>query len=189
MDDFGTGYSSLAYLKRFPFDTVKIDQSFVRGIPGSSDDIAIVEAIIAMAHSLQLKVVAEGVETEDQLNMLRKLGCDTIQGYFFSKPIPSNEVVMLLFKTLRGPNGVSGSSQDIESTQRMAVPAELRQPRPPVQDIEKTQKVALASVGPADPAPAVATPEAKPAEAFEFKIELPAEFDTPAPGEQKAKEA
>jgi EAL domain-containing protein (putative c-di-GMP-specific phosphodiesterase class I) len=100
MDDFGTGYSSLAYLKRFPFDSVKIDQSFVRGIPASRDDCAIVEAIIAMAHSLELKVVAEGVETQEQSEFLRELGCDQIQGYFFSKPIPSAEIVGLLYKTM-----------------------------------------------------------------------------------------
>ncbi len=100
MDDFGTGYSSLAYLKRFPFDSVKIDQSFVRGIPGKQDDSAIVEAIIAMAHSLQLEVVAEGVETKEQFEFLRTLGCDQIQGYYFSKPIPSSEIVMLLYKTM-----------------------------------------------------------------------------------------
>jgi diguanylate cyclase (GGDEF)-like protein/PAS domain S-box-containing protein len=100
MDDFGTGYSSLAYLKRFPFDSVKIDQSFVRGIPSSRDDCAIVEAIIAMAHSLELKVVAEGVETQEQSDFLRELGCDQIQGYFFSKPIPSAEIVGLLYKTM-----------------------------------------------------------------------------------------
>src|ERR1700704_2930975 len=100
MDDFGTGYSSLAYLKRFPFDSVKIDQSFVRGIPSSRDDCAIVEAIIAMAHSLELKVVAEGVETQDQSEFLRELGCDQIQGYVFSKPIPSAEIVSLLYKAM-----------------------------------------------------------------------------------------
>jgi diguanylate cyclase (GGDEF)-like protein/PAS domain S-box-containing protein len=100
MDDFGTGYSSLAYLKRFPFDSVKIDQSFVRGIPSSRDDCAIVEAIIAMAHSLELKVVAEGVETQEQSEFLRELGCDQIQGYVFSKPVPSAEIVGLLYKTM-----------------------------------------------------------------------------------------
>jgi len=100
MDDFGTGYSSLAYLKRFPFDSVKIDQSFVRGIPANRDDCAIVEAIVAMAHSLELKVVAEGVETQEQSEFLRKLGCDLIQGYLFSKPIPSAEIVGLLYKTM-----------------------------------------------------------------------------------------
>ncbi|HVY07749.1 MAG TPA: EAL domain-containing protein [Burkholderiales bacterium] len=107
MDDFGTGYSSLAYLKRFPFDSVKIDQSFVRGIPENKDDEAITEAIIAMAHSLQLKVVAEGVETKEQYEFLRALGCDQIQGYYFSKPIPSNEVVMLLYKTMTRDGGTA----------------------------------------------------------------------------------
>ena len=107
MDDFGTGYSSLAYLKRFPFDSVKIDQSFVRGIPQSKDDGAIVEAIIAMAHSLQLKVVAEGVETKEQFEFLRSLGCDQIQGYYFSKPIPANEIVKLLYKTMTREAGAA----------------------------------------------------------------------------------
>jgi diguanylate cyclase (GGDEF)-like protein/PAS domain S-box-containing protein len=100
MDDFGTGYSSLAYLKRFPFDSVKIDQSFVRGIPSNRDDCAIVEAIVAMARSLDLKVVAEGVETQEQSDFLREIGCDQIQGYLFSKPVPSAEIVSLLYKTM-----------------------------------------------------------------------------------------
>ena len=113
MDDFGTGYSSLAYLKRFPFDSVKIDQSFVRGIPQSKDDCAIVEAIIAMAHSLQLKVVAEGVETKEQFEFLRTLSCDQIQGYYFSKPIPSNEVVMLLYKTMTRDAAAAASAAEL----------------------------------------------------------------------------
>jgi EAL domain-containing protein (putative c-di-GMP-specific phosphodiesterase class I) len=107
MDDFGTGYSSLAYLKRFPFDSVKIDQSFVRGIPQSRDDCAIVEAIIAMAHSLQLEVVAEGVETKEQFDFLRSLRCDQIQGYYFSKPIPANEIVKLLYQTMTREAGMA----------------------------------------------------------------------------------
>jgi len=79
---------------------VKIDQSFIRGIPANRDDCAIVEAIIAMAHSLNLKVVAEGVETQEQSGFLRNLGCDQIQGYIFSKPVPSAEIVGLLYKTM-----------------------------------------------------------------------------------------
>jgi diguanylate cyclase (GGDEF)-like protein/PAS domain S-box-containing protein len=114
MDDFGTGYSSLAYLKRFPFDSVKIDQSFVRGIPESKDDGAIVEAIIAMARSLQLKVVAEGVETKEQFDFLCKLGCDQIQGYYYSKPIPSNEVVKLLYKSMTRDAAAAVSVPDAE---------------------------------------------------------------------------
>ncbi len=91
IDDFGTGYSSLSYLKKFPIDTLKIDQSFMRQMTESSDDAAIVRAIIAMAHSLNLKVVAEGVENESQMSFLHKLQCIQQQGYLFSKPIPVNE--------------------------------------------------------------------------------------------------
>ncbi len=87
IDDFGTGYSSLSYLKRFPVDYVKIDQAFIRGLEEGSEDAAITRAIIAMAHSLQLKVVAEGVETQAQLSFLNAHGCDEIQGYLISKPV------------------------------------------------------------------------------------------------------
>ncbi|WP_323753723.1 EAL domain-containing protein [Marinobacter sp.] len=93
MDDFGTGYSSLSYLRRYDFDLLKIDRSFVGGITTNKEDRDLVTATIAMAHSLNLEVVAEGVETADQLNVLCKLGCDVAQGYHFSKPIPARELM------------------------------------------------------------------------------------------------
>ncbi len=86
LDDFGTGYTSLSYLQRLPIDTLKIDRSFITPL-GNEQANAIVRAILAMAHSLDLAVVAEGVETEHQLSILRQLGCDTAQGYYHSKPL------------------------------------------------------------------------------------------------------
>lgn len=91
MDDFGTGYSSLSYLRQYTFDVLKIDRSFINGIPHNKADCELVNAIIAMSHSLGLHVVAEGVETKEQLTLLDGLGCDLVQGFYFSKPLPAKQ--------------------------------------------------------------------------------------------------
>ncbi|MEW6544508.1 MAG: EAL domain-containing protein [Nitrospirota bacterium] len=113
IDDFGTGYSSLSYLKRFPIDTVKIDRAFVRDLAENSDDAAIVTAIIAMAHSLKLRALAEGVETRQQLAFLQQQGCDEFQGYLVSKPVPAEDLAQLL-RGFRSPD-----------TREVSVPAGL----------------------------------------------------------------
>ncbi|MFT7004821.1 MAG: diguanylate cyclase (GGDEF)-like protein/PAS domain S-box-containing protein, partial [Sulfurimonas sp.] len=100
VDDFGTGYSSLAYLKRLPIDKLKIDQEFIRNLPDDEEDSAIAKAVIVLAHSLNLKIIAEGVETKEQRDFIVESGCDNIQGYFYSRPIVAKELEVLLKKDL-----------------------------------------------------------------------------------------
>jgi EAL domain-containing protein (putative c-di-GMP-specific phosphodiesterase class I) len=93
VDDFGTGYSSMSYLKRFPINVLKIDRSFVQELPHNKDDVAITRAIISMAHSLGLAIVAEGVETPEQMQFLRDNGCKLSQGFFFGQAVPAEKII------------------------------------------------------------------------------------------------
>ena len=96
LDDFGVGYSSLAYLKRFPFSSLKIDRSFVQRVGSDPEDAAVVRAIVTIAKTLHMNVVAEGIETVDQFEQLRALGCDRGQGYYFARPMTAHAVDELL---------------------------------------------------------------------------------------------
>ncbi len=103
IDDFGTGYSSLAHIRRFPIDTIKVDRSFIRNVPEDFEDKAIIEAIISMGQTLSLTVVAEGVETQEQMNYLKEHSCNEMQGYYFSKPVAADEFASLLKVNISSP--------------------------------------------------------------------------------------
>jgi diguanylate cyclase (GGDEF)-like protein len=114
LDDFGTGYSSLAYLKRFPLDMLKIDRTFIKDVPEDREDAAIISAIVALAHSLQHKVIAEGVETQEQLTFLKSLDCDEMQGFYVSRPVPATEVVKFLENRSRGASYLDLPADQVE---------------------------------------------------------------------------
>jgi EAL domain-containing protein (putative c-di-GMP-specific phosphodiesterase class I) len=109
LDDFGTGFSSLSYLQRYPFDTLKLDRSFVRDLPGDANDAALTRAILAMGQSLKLDVVAEGVETESQRQFLLAHGCVTMQGYLFARPMPADQFAAWMAGRVRGPGSAEAA--------------------------------------------------------------------------------
>jgi EAL domain-containing protein (putative c-di-GMP-specific phosphodiesterase class I) len=108
LDDFGTGYSSLSYLKKFSLDTLKIDRSFIMDLPDDSDDKAITQAVVDLGRALGLEVIAEGVENDAQLNFLKEIGCQVMQGYYFSRPVPASEIEAMFEsgKIFNLPSGV-----------------------------------------------------------------------------------
>src|SRR5205085_2786582 len=131
VDDFGTGYSSMSYLRRFPIDKLKIDRGFIAELISRADDASIVEAIVSLAHSLHLKVVAEGVETEEQLALLKRLGCDQYQGFCFSPAVPAASFANLLRESQRKSNSsVDPASDRTHSKLAVYRPRERRNASP-----------------------------------------------------------
>ena len=115
IDDFGTGYSSLSYLKRFPISNLKIDRTFVKDLTTNTSDNAIVAAIIAMSKSLDINVIAEGVETKKQLELLKQHGCAHFQGYYFSKPVGAEEIINTLQPHNDTPNTPDSKERHLRS--------------------------------------------------------------------------
>ena len=112
IDDFGTGYSSFSYLRRFPVDELKIDKSFIDNIGSSGEDLAIVRTVVELARILQLRTTAEGIETQQQLDLLRELGCDVGQGYFFARPLHPEDVPAYLARhRLEDVEQIAGAGQ------------------------------------------------------------------------------
>jgi EAL domain-containing protein (putative c-di-GMP-specific phosphodiesterase class I) len=120
VDDFGTGYSSMSYLRRFPIDKLKIDRTFISNLMTSADDASIVRAIISLAHALRLKVVAEGVETADQVAFLRMLGCDQYQGFYFSPPVTATAFEELV-RAGRHADGACTEDEAASTNSRLGV--------------------------------------------------------------------
>jgi EAL domain-containing protein (putative c-di-GMP-specific phosphodiesterase class I)/CheY-like chemotaxis protein len=143
IDDFGTGYSSLAYLRRFPLDELKVDKSFVDGLGRNPEATAIVAAIMGMAHALDLSVVAEGVETEQQLRSLRVLGCDEAQGYYYARPKSASEIDALLGK----PLGRSQRKKSEEPSKNPAAGSGVVIVVDDAADVRQLARVSLAAAG------------------------------------------
>lgn len=137
MDDFGKGYSSLSYLKLFPIDSLKIDQSFIQECPFDASDATIVKTIISMAHNLNLNVVAEGVETREQLVFLQQHLCNEAQGYLFSKPLSAGELEQLFFEL---PNKLQEYGMDNAVTEQVWIEEQLRAARQDLEDTVRRQQ-------------------------------------------------